>query len=52
MEFKKIFFPIGGGEELRERISGAILIAKYFNSHMEVWTRNVYRRSKYSFEYS
>ena len=27
MEYKKLFFPIGGGEELRGRIHGALLIA-------------------------
>ena len=37
MEYKKLFFPIGGGEELRERIQGALLIAKYFNSHLEIF---------------
>jgi nucleotide-binding universal stress UspA family protein len=36
MEYKKIFFPIGGGEELRGRIHGALLIAKHFNSHIEI----------------
>lgn len=36
MEYKKIFFPIGGGEELRERIHGALLIGKYFNCHLEI----------------
>ncbi len=36
MEYKKIFFPLGGGEELRERIHGALLIGKYFNSHLEI----------------
>ncbi len=36
MEYKKIFFPIGGGEELRGRIHGALLIAKHFNSHLEI----------------
>lgn len=37
MHYKKLFFPIGGGEELRERIHGALLIAKYFNSHLEIY---------------
>ncbi|RXJ89220.1 universal stress protein [Arcobacter sp. CECT 8983] len=36
MEYRKIFFPIGGGEELRERIHGALLIGKYFNCHLEI----------------
>lgn len=37
MEYKKIFFPIGGGEELRERIHGSLIIAKYFNAHLEIF---------------
>lgn len=36
MIYKKMFFPIGGGEELEERLYGAFLIAKYFNTHLEV----------------
>lgn len=36
MTYKKMFFPIGGGDELRERIHGALLIGKYFNAHIEV----------------
>ncbi|NKQ41641.1 MAG: universal stress protein [Sulfurovum sp.] len=33
---KKMFFPIGGGDELEERIRGAMLVAKYFNTHLEI----------------
>ena len=33
---KKMFFPVGGGSELDERIYGALLVAKYFNTHLEV----------------
>ncbi|ADG92696.1 UspA domain protein [Arcobacter nitrofigilis DSM 7299] len=36
MVYKKIFFPIGGGDELEERLYGAFLIAKYFNVNLEV----------------
>ncbi len=36
MEYKKIFFPIGGGNELVERIQGALTIAKYFKCHLEI----------------
>ncbi|WP_297574696.1 universal stress protein [uncultured Campylobacter sp.] len=36
MEIKKIFFPIGGGDELRERIYGALLVNKWFGSHMSI----------------
>lgn len=34
--YKKMFFPIGGGEELEERLYGAFLVAKYFNTNLEV----------------
>ncbi|WP_428026635.1 universal stress protein [Arcobacter sp.] len=37
MEYKRIFFPLGGGGELRNRIHGALLIGKYFNSHLEIF---------------
>ncbi len=37
MTYKKLFFPIGGGEELRERIHGALIIGKYFNAHLEIF---------------
>jgi nucleotide-binding universal stress UspA family protein len=36
MIYKKMFFPIGGGDGLEERLYGAFLIAKYFNIHLEV----------------
>lgn len=36
MNYNKIFFPIGGGNELKERIHGALLIGKFFNSHLEM----------------
>lgn len=36
MDFKKLFFAIGGGEELRERIHAALLINKYFGSHLSI----------------
>lgn len=36
MTYNKMFFPIGGGEELRERIHGALLIGKYFQAHLEI----------------
>ncbi|NLK67319.1 MAG: universal stress protein [Campylobacteraceae bacterium] len=36
MSYKKLFFPIGGGEELRERIHGALLVNKHFGSHMSI----------------
>lgn len=34
MIFKKLFFPIGGGDELRERIHGALLVNKFFGTHL------------------
>lgn len=36
MTYKKMFFPIGGGDELKERIHGALLIGKYFQAHLEI----------------
>jgi len=36
MTLKKIFFPVGGGDELAERICGALVIAKHFNTHLEI----------------
>lgn len=36
MTYKKLFFPIGGGEELEERLYGAFLIAKHFGVQLEV----------------
>ncbi|WP_037940713.1 universal stress protein [Sulfurospirillum arcachonense] len=33
---KKVFLPLGGGDELNERIKGALLIAKYLGAHLEV----------------
>ena len=37
MEYKKLFFPIGGGEELAQRIHGALLIGKHFNAHLDIF---------------
>lgn len=36
MDIKSIFFPIGGGKELKERIYGALIVNKFFNAHMEI----------------
>jgi len=36
MNFKKMFFPIGGGDELKERLYGAMLVAEYFKVHLEI----------------
>lgn len=33
---KKMFFPVGGGEELKERIYGALLVSRFFKAHLEV----------------
>ncbi|PLY05340.1 MAG: universal stress protein [Arcobacter sp.] len=41
MEYKRIFFPLGGGGELRGRIHGALLIAKYFKAHIEIFKAQV-----------
>ena len=37
MNFKKMFFPIGGGDELKERLYGAMLVAEYFKVHLEIF---------------
>jgi len=36
MQYKKIFFPIGAGDDVKERIKGALLVAKYFSGHIEI----------------
>ncbi len=36
MIYKKMFFPIGGGEELKERLFAALYIAKFFNANLEI----------------
>lgn len=36
MRYKKMFFPVGGGDELKERLYGALLIAKYFDIKLEI----------------
>jgi len=36
MIYKKLFFPIGGGDELEERLYGAFLIAKHFDVKVDV----------------
>lgn len=44
---KKLFLPLGGGEELKERIQGALLISKYLNAHLEILrAENTYIRSE------
>jgi nucleotide-binding universal stress UspA family protein len=40
MQYKKLFFPIGGGEELKERVSGALKVVKHFNAHLEILKSN------------
>jgi len=37
MNYKKMFFPVGGGEELQERLYGACLVAKYFHANLEIF---------------
>jgi nucleotide-binding universal stress UspA family protein len=36
MSYKKLFFPIGGGDELEQRLHGAFLITKHFNTNLEI----------------
>ena len=33
---KKMLFPVGGGNELESRMYGALLVAKHFETHLEV----------------
>ena len=41
MEVKKMFFPVGGGAELEERIYGALVVSKFFNTHLEIMVSEV-----------
>jgi nucleotide-binding universal stress UspA family protein len=52
MYYKKLFFPIGGGEELEERLYGALLIAKKFNIKMEVLKSDLKANDKFYKRYS
>jgi len=36
MNYKKLFFPIGGGNELEERLYAALLLAKTLNTKLEI----------------
>ena len=36
MNYKKLFFPIGGGKELEERLYGALLIAKKLDIKLDI----------------
>lgn len=36
MNYNKLFFPVGGGSELEDRIYGALLISKKFNTKLEI----------------
>ncbi|PHR73949.1 MAG: universal stress protein [Arcobacter sp.] len=36
MTYKKLFFPVGGGEELEDRLYGALLIAKHFAVDVDI----------------
>lgn len=46
MIYKKLFFPVGGGEELRERVRGALLIANHFQTHLEIFKANLFPNSE------
>ena len=48
MELKKLFFPIGGGEELRERIRGALLVNKFFGTHLTIMAAQLDPRTIYN----
>lgn len=36
MRSKKLFFPVGAGDDYYDRFYGALSVAKHFNAHMEV----------------
>lgn len=36
MQYKKLFYPVAGGDGLKERLYGALNIIKYFKCHLEV----------------
>jgi len=52
MQYKKLFFPIGGGDELKQRINGALIVAKYFNAHLEILKSNAKPSKIMSFDKS
>ncbi len=43
--YKKLFFPIGGGGKLKQRIYGALLVAKKLNTHIEILVSNLDAKS-------
>ena len=38
MKYKKLLFPIGAGDDIEPRIYGALKVAQWFNTHMEIMT--------------
>ena len=38
MKYKKLLFPIGAGEDIEPRIYGALKVAQWLNTHMEILT--------------
>jgi len=46
MNYKKLFFPIGGGEELEERLHGALLIAKTLNVKLDILKSDLTEKDK------
>ncbi|MBE3021469.1 MULTISPECIES: universal stress protein [Campylobacter] len=36
MKYKKILFPIGAGDDIEQRVYGALKVTKWFHSHMEI----------------
>ncbi len=46
--YKKMFFPIGGGDELEQRLYGAMLVAKYFKVNLEILKSQANPNSKIS----
>jgi nucleotide-binding universal stress UspA family protein len=52
LNYQKLFFPIGGGDELKQRLYGAFLIAKYFDVKLEVLKSSLKANSKLDSIYS
>ncbi|NVJ54463.1 MAG: universal stress protein [Campylobacteraceae bacterium] len=47
MNYKKMFFPVGGGDELEERLYGALLITKFFDIKLEILKCSFPQSKKY-----
>ncbi|MGH1600089.1 universal stress protein [Campylobacter majalis] len=48
MQYKKILFPIAAGEDVVPRIYGALKVAKWFNTHMQILSAQLDPSSVYN----